>query len=256
MGRLILGLALMFQLAGAVPAPLSNADLRAQMVGYWKMDEAANANRRTTFPAPAAGTDLTDVDTNHGQGTGLVYTNATDFAGGADGAFELLNAGAVGHLVGKTACLWFKETADANSNLFTMGEGITGQDEEWELTYIAAGDNLAFAGFADHADGNASQAIITATTNTWHLACMALDDTTHKAQLSVDGAAFSFGGAMGGDPAFNQDATADLVVGSYPGNYVSKFTGQVGPVMIFSAILTGPQLVRLYGASAGLALYR
>ena len=216
------------------------------LVDYWKMDETSGdmlgAHASKTFT-------LTGTV---GYDTGLVYANAREWATGTPGRIYRNNSDVRFGDVDFTIAIWFYQYTTPPGSGANLYHILLGNDTfNGGHTLGLNGADQLFAQFVD-GSGNVTTLhddVPGTVNNTWHLGLAWYVASGNNCYLSTDN------GTAQTDSMANAKAAggAAVSIGSYSYNNDNVMDGRIGPIMMWTRVLTDDEKTALYNSRAGLS---
>lgn len=234
-----------------------NADLKALVQAYWKMDEFSDGSGAVTrADSGPNGLHLTDNNTV-ASGTGHVYTNAADVETDNSEYFSRASSAPIQFGdVDWTLMQWVKfETINVGLGVALFGkENVAGTQIEVEGYINAAGlQPKLFVATGSGAAGTELVSSPAAVAGLWELWFFWHDNAANTINIQKNNGVPT-STALTVTPGTNAHGFAFGRLGERVGVYVA-FDALLGPGAKFSAVLTSDQRLRLFNGGAGLALY-
>lgn len=215
----------------------SNNGLLTNLVAYWGLDEAAGANNALDKHTGA----LTLTQTGSpGAAVGQVYDTARTFDGATQSFSRTHDASVAAFASNATwsVAAWIYVPSDTGNKTILSKDGATRGPAFYRN---GLGIRVTLPDIVDVGPPSMS-----ATVDAWNLAIVTHDATTKTLQISVNGNTF-VSTEYAGTPASN---TNPLTIGIQ--NATNFYNGRIGPLSLWSDVLTGNEVAALYNMGAGL----
>jgi hypothetical protein len=241
-------------LGGRISAPDPNADLKALVDAYWKLDEFSDGLgsvvRVDSGPNALHLSDPSLV----ASGVGHVYSRAPNFVSASNDYLNRTSDDAAlrGGNRDYSVVAWANLSSTGDYQCLGGRYRSATFETDW-LLYLEHNAGSPRAYVAVRGGGPAVSAAGSFSYGSWHMVGMRHTISNNRHSVRIDGGAW-VNVDVGGAPY--ADNVSEMAV-SRPGDYLAgqRCQGLVGPFAKFGADLTEDQWSRLWNGGAGLALY-